>query len=63
MSHRLSEEHRMFQTAVRDFAEKEIAPVASRIDKEGEFPAAEVQKMAGLGLFGLTIARNLLREG
>ena len=59
----LTEEQKMLQSTLRDFAEKEITPAASRIDKEGEFPAAEVQKMAGLGLFGLTIARNLLREG
>ena len=51
----LTEEQKMLQSTLRDFAEKEITPVASRIDKEGEFPAAEVQKMAGLGLFGLTI--------
>jgi alkylation response protein AidB-like acyl-CoA dehydrogenase len=51
----LTEEQKMLQTMVRDFAEKEIAPVAARIDETEEFPAEEIGKIAGLGLFGLTI--------
>ncbi len=51
----LNEEQKMLQTTLRDFAEKEIMPAAARIDKTEEFPAAELQKIAGLGLFGLTI--------
>jgi alkylation response protein AidB-like acyl-CoA dehydrogenase len=51
----LTEEQKMLQTTLRDFAAKEIEPVASRIDRENIFPAAELKEMAGLGLFGLTI--------
>ncbi|OGO00582.1 MAG: acyl-CoA dehydrogenase [Chloroflexi bacterium RBG_13_51_52] len=51
----LTEEQKMLQSSLRDFAEKEIAPAASSIDKKGEFPAAEIKKMADFGLFGLTI--------
>jgi butyryl-CoA dehydrogenase len=51
----LTEEQKMLQSTLRNFADKEIAPAAKRIDESGQFPAAEVQKMAGLGLFGLTI--------
>jgi len=51
----LTEEQKMLQAAVRDFAEQELAPAAARIDETGEFPAAELKKIAGLGLFGLTI--------
>jgi butyryl-CoA dehydrogenase len=50
-----NEEQKMLQTALRDFAEKEILPVAAQIDRDAAFPAAELKKMAGLGLFGLTI--------
>jgi alkylation response protein AidB-like acyl-CoA dehydrogenase len=55
MDFSLTEEQKMLQSTFRDFAEKEIAPVASDIDKKEEFPAAEIKKMAKLGLFGLTI--------
>ena len=55
MDFNLTEEQKLLQSTLRNFAQKEIAPQASRIDKSGEFPAAEVKKMADLGLFGLTI--------
>ena len=55
MDFELTEEQKLLQSTVRDFADKEIAPVAAKIDKTGEFPAEEVKKMAGLGLFGMTI--------
>ena len=47
-------EHEEFRHSVRDFAEAEIAPYAARWDKEHHFPVDVVQKMGGLGLFGLT---------
>ncbi|MBN1176921.1 MAG: acyl-CoA dehydrogenase family protein [Dehalococcoidales bacterium] len=51
----LTEEQKMLQSTLRDFAENEILPAAARIDRTEEFPAEELRKMAGLGLFGLTI--------
>jgi alkylation response protein AidB-like acyl-CoA dehydrogenase len=40
---------------VRDFAEKEIRPIAKEIDATGQFPWEVVRKMGGLGLLGLPI--------
>jgi butyryl-CoA dehydrogenase len=54
MSFELSPEHEQFRRAVRDFAEKEIAPHAGKWDREHHFPVDVVQKMGHLGLFGLT---------
>jgi alkylation response protein AidB-like acyl-CoA dehydrogenase len=51
----LTEEQKMLQSTLHDFAVAEIEPAASRIDKTSEFPATEIKKMADLGLFGLTI--------
>ncbi len=51
----LTEDQKMLRETVRDFADREIKPAAARIDETGEFPAAELKKIAGLGLFGLTI--------
>lgn len=53
MDFELSEEQRMLRQTVRDFAQKEIAPVAAVIDKSGEFPWDSIRKIAQLGLFGL----------
>ena len=55
MDFSLAEDQLMFQKMVRDFAAKEIEPVAARIDETDEFPAEIIQKMAGVGLMGLTI--------
>jgi alkylation response protein AidB-like acyl-CoA dehydrogenase len=40
---------------VRDFVEKEILPVATKLEHADEYPTAIVQGMKDLGLFGLTI--------
>ena len=50
----LNEEQKMVRTMVRDFCEREIAPVAAEID-EGRFPAEVVKGMGELGLMGLTV--------
>jgi alkylation response protein AidB-like acyl-CoA dehydrogenase len=54
----LSEEHRLFRNTVRDFAEREIAPVAEELDRTSRFPLAELRKAADLGLLGIPIAEE-----
>lgn len=49
----LTEEQRMIRQAVREFAEKEIAPKARHVDETGEFPAETFRKMGELGLMGI----------
>jgi butyryl-CoA dehydrogenase len=51
----LTEEQKILQSTLRDFAASELEPVASLLDKTDEFPAAEIKKIAELGLYGLTI--------
>ncbi len=55
MGFTLTEDQKMLKTMLRDFATKEIEPVAAKIDETGEYPAEQVQKIADLGLMGLTI--------
>jgi butyryl-CoA dehydrogenase len=50
-----TEEQRMFQEMARDFAQKEIAPIAARIDEERAFPHETVNKMGELGFMGVAI--------
>ncbi len=51
----LSEEHEMIRQAARDFAQKEIVPIAAEFDEGGEFPAATIRKMGELGFMGIEI--------
>jgi short/branched chain acyl-CoA dehydrogenase len=51
----LSEDHEALRALVRDFAEHEIAPHVAEWDRAHHFPADLVQKLGGLGLFGLTV--------
>ena len=49
----LTEEQKMVKAMVRDFATKELEPIAAQIDEEASFPAESVKKMASLGLMGI----------
>ena len=51
----LSDEHKMIQNAARDFAQKEILPIAAEFDESGEFPRETIKKMGALGFMGLEI--------
>ena len=51
----LSAEHKMLRDAARDFAQKEIAPIAAEFDESGEFPYATIKKMGELGFMGIEV--------
>jgi alkylation response protein AidB-like acyl-CoA dehydrogenase len=51
----LNEEQRMLKKTVREFAKKEITPIAAEIDKTGDFPWECMKKMGDLGMFGLVL--------
>jgi len=55
MNLQLTEEQRMIQKMARDFAQKEVAPVAAEFDERGEVPMDNLRKMAELGFMGLTV--------
>ena len=55
MDFSLTEEQKLLQTNVRDFANRELAPSASRIDRDEEFPWDNIHKMGELGLMGVSI--------
>jgi butyryl-CoA dehydrogenase len=48
-----TDQHLAVREMVRTFARDEIAPTAARYDADSEFPWANVQKMAALGLLGV----------
>ncbi len=51
----ITEEHKMIQQAARDFARKEIAPIAEHHDATGEFPIDTVRQMGQLGFMGIEV--------
>jgi alkylation response protein AidB-like acyl-CoA dehydrogenase len=54
----LTEEQNLLRQAVREFAEREIAPVAEELDEKEEFSVELTQKMGELGLLGCFVPVN-----
>lgn len=58
MNLQFTEEQIMVRDMVREFAQTEITPFIERME-EGEFPREVIQKMAELGLMGMTAPEEL----
>ncbi len=55
MQFELTDDQRAIRDMVREFAEKEIMPVAGKHDAEHSFPEATTKRMGELGLLGITV--------
>uniref|UniRef100_A0A5F9CAM1 Short-chain specific acyl-CoA dehydrogenase, mitochondrial n=1 Tax=Oryctolagus cuniculus TaxID=9986 RepID=A0A5F9CAM1_RABIT len=53
----------MLRQTCRDFAEKELVPIAAQVDKEHLFPAAQVKEMGKLGLLAMDVPEELSGAG
>jgi butyryl-CoA dehydrogenase len=51
----LTDEQRLIQETARDFAQREIRPIAAEIDRDGRFPHETVKRMGELGLMGIAV--------
>lgn len=51
----MTDEHEMLLQAVRDFAQREILPIAEEFDESGNFPVDTVKKMGEMGLMGIEV--------
>jgi len=58
MGFELTEMQKLFKKTVREFAEKEIKPLADKIDKEEYFPKDLYKKMGKMGLMGMTVPQK-----
>ena len=63
MNFDLSEEQRLIRDTVRDFAEREIKPVAKELDEKAEFSYDLTKKMGELGLFGMYLPEKYGGQG
>ncbi|MGW8226418.1 MAG: acyl-CoA dehydrogenase [Anaerolineales bacterium] len=50
-----TEEHEMIRQTAREFAQKEIAPIAAEFDESGEFPYDTIMKMGEMGFMGIEV--------
>jgi glutaryl-CoA dehydrogenase (non-decarboxylating) len=55
MDFSLTEEHRMVQQMVREFAQKEVAPVIKEFDRRQEMAPFVLPRMAELGILGICL--------
>ena len=51
----LTEEQKMLQRSVREFADAEVKPVAKELDETGRFPREIIRKAGELGLTGIAV--------
>lgn len=58
MDFQFSTEQLYMRNKVRDFVEREIAPIASATDETHEFPLETIKKMGRLGLMGISIPKE-----
>jgi len=63
MDFSLSMEQEILRRSVREFAEKEIRPVARELDEDERFSYETMQKMAELGLFGMFVSEDYGGQG
>ncbi len=53
-----TEKHEDLRMKVREFAEKEIKPIAFQLDKENKFPRKQIEKFGKLGYMGIPYSKE-----
>lgn len=53
MEYEFSDDQKLLRQAIREFAEKEVAPIAREIDEQERVPFAAIKKAGELGLLGV----------
>lgn len=63
MDFTLSKEHVMARDLFRNFAEKEVKPLAQEIDEEERFPSETVEKLSKYGFLGIPFSCEMGGQG
>ncbi len=59
----LAEEHKLIRDSIRDFAEREIKPLARELNDKEEFSVELTRKMGEIGLFGMVVPEKYGGQG
>ena len=63
MDFTLSKKHEMARTLFKEFAEKEVKPLAQDVDENEQFPVETVEKMAKAGFLGIPVPKEYGGQG
>lgn len=63
MDFALSKKHEMARTLFKEFAEKEVKPLAQEVDETEQFPRETVEKMAKYGFMGIPVPKEYGGQG
>jgi len=63
MDFELGEEQQMVRETTRAFVEREVKPVASRLDREAIYPSELVKRLSELGLMGILVPQEFGGSG
>ncbi|MFC2111330.1 acyl-CoA dehydrogenase family protein, partial [Bacteroidota bacterium] len=63
MNFDITEEQQFIRESVRDFAEREIKPIAKELDEKQEFSIELTKKMGEIGLFGMIVSEEYGGQG
>ncbi len=55
MDFTLTEAERLIRETAREFAQKELKPVAGELDRQHQFPEKPLRRLAELGMMGMTV--------
>uniref|UniRef100_A0A673ADG8 Short-chain specific acyl-CoA dehydrogenase, mitochondrial n=1 Tax=Sphaeramia orbicularis TaxID=375764 RepID=A0A673ADG8_9TELE len=51
----LPEMHQILRQTCRDYADKELAPIAAKLDKEHSYPAKQIQELGAMGVMAMEV--------
>ena len=63
MDFMLDKKHEMARTLFKEFAEKEVKPLAQEVDETEVFPSGTVEKMAKAGFLGIPVPKEYGGQG
>ncbi|MCK9303245.1 MAG: acyl-CoA dehydrogenase [Bacteroidales bacterium] len=63
MDFSLTKQEELFLKMIREFAEKEVKPLAADVDEEERFPMETVEKMGKIGLMGIPVPKQYGGQG
>ncbi|XP_062339910.1 short-chain specific acyl-CoA dehydrogenase, mitochondrial [Osmerus eperlanus] len=55
----LPEMHQMLRQTCRDYADRELAPIAAQLDKEHRYPAKQVRELGQMGVMAIEVPEEL----